>query len=164
VTPKKKSKSHKNYPKKPLDVKSRTRRSVGKTSPSSLIVGIGASAGGLDAFKTFFANMPPDSGMAFVLVQHLSPDHKSMLADLIGRATTMPVVEAENNMPIVPNTVYVIPPDATLTLKQRSLHVSRPAPPANAADRLILSFRRWPKSTERTPSASFFRAQAPMAR
>jgi chemotaxis response regulator CheB len=165
VTPKKKSKSGKNYPKKPPDTKSHTRRSVGKTPPtSSLIVGIGASAGGLDAFKTFFANMPPDSGMAFVLVQHLSPDHKSMLADLIGRSTTMPVIEAENNMPIVPNTVYVIPPDATLTLKQRSLHVSRPAPPANAADRLILSFRRWPKSTERTPSASFFRAQAPMAR
>jgi two-component system, chemotaxis family, CheB/CheR fusion protein len=92
-------------------------------------VGIGASAGGLDAFKTFFANMPPDSGMAFVLVQHLSPDHKSMLANLIGRATTMPVLEAENNMPIASNTVYVIPPDATLTLNQRSLHVTRPAPP-----------------------------------
>jgi two-component system, chemotaxis family, CheB/CheR fusion protein len=92
-------------------------------------VGIGASAGGLDAFKTFFANMPPDSGMAFVLVQHLSPDHKSMLANLIGRATTMPVLEAENNMPIASNTVYVIPPDATLTLNQRSLHVTKPAPP-----------------------------------
>ena len=67
--------------------------------------------------------------MAFVLVQHLSPDHKSMLANLIGRATTMPVLEAENNMPIASNTVYVIPPDATLTLNQRSLHVTRPAPP-----------------------------------
>ncbi|MGB6285158.1 MAG: chemotaxis protein CheB [Xanthobacteraceae bacterium] len=128
MTPKK-PKSRKNHPKKARDAKSHTRRSIGQTPPSSLIVGIGASAGGLDAFKIFFANMPPDSGMAFVLVQHLSPDHKSMLADLIGRATTMPVVEAENNMPIASNTVYVIPPDATLTLKQRSLHVSRPAPP-----------------------------------
>ena len=127
--PKKRPKSRKNQLKKARDAKGRTRQSVGKTSPSSLIVGIGASAGGLEAFKTFFANMPPDSGMAFVLVQHLSPDHKSMLADLIGRSTTMPVVEAENNMPIASNTVYVIPPDATLTLKQRSLHVSRPAPP-----------------------------------
>ena len=94
-----------------------------------MIVGIGASAGGLEAFKSFFANMPPDSGMTFVLVQHLSPEHKSMLADLIGRVTTMPVVEAENNMSIASNTVYVIPPDATLTLKQRKLQVSRPAPP-----------------------------------
>lgn len=128
MTPKK-SKSGKNYSKKPPDVKNHRRQSVGKTSPSSLIVGIGASAGGLEAFKTFFANMRPDSGMAFVLVQHLSPDHKSMLADLISRSTTMPVVEAENNMPIASNSVYVIPPDATLTLKQRSLHVSRPAPP-----------------------------------
>ena len=127
--PKKRPKSRKNQLKKARDAKSRTRQSVGKTSPSSLIVGIGASAGGLDALKTFFANMPPDSGMAFVLVQHLSPDHKSMLADLVGRATMMPVVEAENNMPIASNTVHVIPPDATLTLKQRSLHVSRPAPP-----------------------------------
>ena len=102
--------------------------------------------------------------MAFVLVQHLSLDHKSMLANLIGRATTMPVLEAENNMPIASNTVYVIPPDATLTLNQRSLHVTRPAPRANAADRLMLSFRRWPNSTEKTPSASFFRARAATAR
>lgn len=129
MTPKGKSRSQKNRLKKARNTKSQTRRSVGQLPTSSLIVGIGASAGGLDAFKTFFANMPPDSGMAFVLVQHLSPDHKSMLANLIGRATTMPVVEAENNMPIASNTAYVIPPDATLTLKQRSLHVSRPAPP-----------------------------------
>lgn len=102
---------------------------VAQTLTFPMIVGIGASAGGLEAFKSFFANMPPDSGMTFVLVQHLSPEHKSMLADLVGRATTMPVVEAENDMPIASNTVYVIPPDATLTLKQRNLRISRPAPP-----------------------------------
>jgi two-component system CheB/CheR fusion protein len=73
--------------------------------------------------------MPPDSGMAFVLVQHLSPDHKSMLADLVGKITPMPVLEAEDNTPIAANTVYVIPPDATLTLKGHSLRVSKPAPP-----------------------------------
>lgn len=100
-----------------------------RRASNSLIVGIGASAGGLEAFKTFFSNMPADSGMSFVLVQHLSPDHKSMLADLVGKATAMPVIEAENNMPIAADSVYVIPPDATLTLKGRSLRVSRPAPP-----------------------------------
>ena len=57
-------------------------------------MGIGASAGGLEAYRSFFSCMPADSGMAFVLVQHLAPDHKSMLAELLGKATTMKVVEA----------------------------------------------------------------------
>ena len=96
---------------------------------SGLVIGIGASAGGLNAFRAFFENMPADSGMVFVLVQHLSPDHKSMLTDLIGKATAMPVIEAENNMLAAANTVYVIPPDATLTFKDRVLLVSTPAPP-----------------------------------
>jgi two-component system CheB/CheR fusion protein len=96
--------------------------------PAPLIVGIGASAGGLDAFKTFFANMPCDSGMAFVLVQHLSPDHKSMLADLVSKVTAMTVMEAKNDMPVAANRVYVIPPDATLTIKDRTLRVVMPAP------------------------------------
>jgi two-component system CheB/CheR fusion protein len=94
-----------------------------------LIVGIGASAGGLDAFRTFFANMPSDSGMAFVLVQHLSPSHKSMLADLVGKATAMIVMEAENEVPVAADHIYVIPPDATLTIKDRRLRVVTPAPP-----------------------------------
>src|SRR6185437_4909977 len=68
---------------------------------ASLVVGIGASAGGLDAFKTFFMNMPSDSGLAFVLVQHLSPDHKSMLADLVGKATAMTVLEANDRMRVM---------------------------------------------------------------
>ncbi|HEX5509604.1 MAG TPA: chemotaxis protein CheB, partial [Pseudolabrys sp.] len=111
------------------DTNSHKNKPSRRASNSSLIVGIGASAGGLDAFKTFFSNMPPDSGMSFVLVQHLSPEHKSMLADLLGKVTPMPVLEAENNTPIAANSVYVIPPDATLTLKERILQVSRPAPP-----------------------------------
>jgi two-component system CheB/CheR fusion protein len=94
-----------------------------------MIVGLGASAGGLSAFKTFFENIPATSGMAFVLVQHLAPDHKSMLADILGKATTMPVSEAEDGLPIAANMVYVIPPDATLTCKDRILRVARPAPP-----------------------------------
>ena len=106
-----------------------TQSSTHKVRPASLIVGIGASAGGLNAFTAFFPSMPPDSGMTFVLVQHLAPDHKSLLADLIGKVTAMPVMEAENDTAVAPNTVYVIPPDATLTFRQRSLQVSKPAPP-----------------------------------
>lgn len=94
-----------------------------------LIVGIGASAGGLDAFKGFFSRMPTDSGMAFVLIQHLNPDRKSLLTELIARQTTMPVREIEDGMLVAPNTVFVIPPNATLTLNTARFRVERPAPP-----------------------------------
>ena len=108
---------------------SKSERNDDDTPGPGLVVGIGASAGGLDAFKTFFANMPSDRGMAFVLVQHLSPDHKSMLADLVGKVAAMPVMEAEDGMAVTANRVYVIPPDATLTIKDRTLRVVTPAPP-----------------------------------
>ncbi len=68
-----------------------------------MIVGIGASAGGLEAFKNFFAPMPVDSGMAFVLMQHLAPQHTSLLAELIGRSTAMPVTEAADGEPVLAN-------------------------------------------------------------
>ncbi len=94
-----------------------------------LIVGIGASAGGLDAFKRFFANTPAKTGMAFVLVQHLSPDHKSMLVDLLAKTTVMDVIEAADGMTVTVNRVFVIPPDATITIAGGRLEVVRPAPP-----------------------------------
>jgi two-component system CheB/CheR fusion protein len=94
-----------------------------------LTVGIGASAGGLDAYRTFFANMPADSGMAFVLIQHLAPDHKSMLAELVARSTAMPVIEAADKMLVEPNRVFVIPPDATMTIAGGRLKIVKPAPP-----------------------------------
>jgi two-component system, chemotaxis family, CheB/CheR fusion protein len=88
-----------------------------RTSDAGLIVGIGASGGGLGSFTSFLANMPTDSGLAFILIQHLSPDHKSILTDLLAKTTTMPVLEAEDGMPVDPNHVFVIPPDCTLTIK-----------------------------------------------
>jgi two-component system CheB/CheR fusion protein len=94
-----------------------------------MIVGIGASAGGLEAFKSFFGALPEDSGMAFVLVQHLSPDHKSMLSELLGRVSAIGVIEARDGVRVTANTVYVIPPDSTLTIAQGRLNVTRPAPP-----------------------------------
>ncbi len=94
-----------------------------------LVVGIGASAGGLSAFTSFFGAMPPDSGMSFVLVQHLSPDYKSQLSEILGKSTDMPVMEAEDGMELAPNTVFVIPPDSTLTISDRKLMVRKPAPP-----------------------------------
>ena len=75
------------------------------------VVGIGASAGGLDVFKRFFIAMPADSGMAFVLVQHLDPTHDSMMSELLSKHTEMPVVQIDNGMRLQPNTVYMIPPN-----------------------------------------------------
>lgn len=73
--------------------------------------------------------MPPVSGMAFVLVQHLSPDHKSLLTDILTRATPIPVLEAKHGMRVESDHVYVIPPNATLTIEQGKLVVETPAPP-----------------------------------
>jgi two-component system, chemotaxis family, CheB/CheR fusion protein len=105
------------------------RRDEKNWQPAPLIVGIGASAGGLEAFRAFFENMPADSGMAFVLVQHLAPDRNSLLAELIARSTSMAVTEAVDGTEVVPNHVYVIPPDATLNIANRRLVVVKPAPP-----------------------------------
>ena len=105
------------------------RKSPRRLTAAPLIVGIGASAGGLDAFKAFFTNMPVDSGMAFVLVQHLSPSHTSMLAELLGRITDMPVIQAGDGMTVEPDCVFVIPPDATMTIANGKLRIVSPAPP-----------------------------------
>ena len=96
-----------------------------------MIVGIGASAGGLEAFRSFFDHTDPDSNMGYVLVQHLSPDHKSMLADILAKSTSMPVIEAVDGVQVKANSVFVIPPDATMTISNGRLKVVKPAPPRN---------------------------------
>lgn len=77
------------------------------------IVGIGASAGGLVALEDFFRNTPCDTGMAFVVVQHLDPTQKTLLPELLQRYTEMPVQEAEQSMPVRADSVYVIPEPGT---------------------------------------------------
>jgi two-component system, chemotaxis family, CheB/CheR fusion protein len=94
------------------------------------IVGVGASAGGLEAFSQLLGALPIDTGMAFVLVQHLEPSHKSHLTAILSRATTMPVCEVGERMRIESNHVYVIPPNAGLGLAKQALHlVPRPVQP-----------------------------------
>ena len=95
------------------------------------IVGIGASAGGLAAFEAFFSGMPADTdpGMAFVLVQHLAPDHKSILTDLIRRYTRMEVFEVEDGMVVQPNCAYIIPPNRDMAFLNGSLQLLEPAAP-----------------------------------
>ena len=93
------------------------------------IVGIGASAGGLEAFEQFFLHLPPDIGMAFVLVSHLDPTHASLLTEILQRFTAMPVVEAEDQMKVKPNCVYVIPPNRDMAIFHGMLQLSEPDQP-----------------------------------
>ena len=90
------------------------------------IVGIGASAGGLDACKKFLAALPANNGMAFILVQHLDPDHESMLVDLLASHTAMTVSQATDGMLIERNHLYIIPPGAYLSIGDEALHLSQP--------------------------------------
>ena len=95
------------------------------------IVGIGASAGGLAAFESFFSGLPPqlETGVAFVLVQHLDPDHKSLLTDLVGRYTRMEVFEVTDGMVVRPDCTYIIPPGSDLALHAGRLQLLAPAAP-----------------------------------
>lgn len=110
------------------------------------IVGIGASAGGLAAFEAFFSGMPTDKdpGMAFVLVQHLAPDHKSILADLVRRYTRMQVFEATDGVVVQPNCTYIIPPGRDMAFLNGTLQLLEPSAP------------RW----QRLPIDFFFRSLA----
>jgi len=87
------------------------------------VVGIGASAGGLEALRSFFDNMPFDSGLAFVVVQHLSPDYKSLMDEILSKHTNMNVVRVENGMNVNPNCVYLIPPKKNMIIENDQLHL-----------------------------------------
>jgi two-component system CheB/CheR fusion protein len=93
------------------------------------VVGLGASAGGLEAYEEFFRHVPADSGLAFVLVSHLAPDHASMLTEILQRSTAMPVVEAQDQMAVVPSKVYVIPPNRDMAIFHGVLQLSVPEVP-----------------------------------
>jgi len=93
------------------------------------IVGVGASAGGLESFEQFFSHVATDSGMAFVLVQHLDPDHPSLLTEILQRATAMPVTEAQDQLAVMPNNVYIIPPNRDMVIFHGTLQLSVPEKP-----------------------------------
>lgn len=112
-----------------------------------VIVGVGASAGGLEAFTELLRALPHDSGLAYVLVQHLDPAHESLLAELLGRVAPFPVVEATDGMAVVINRAYVIPPATTMVLEDGHLRLA-------------------PRGTSRQPARSidaFFRSLADAA-
>ena len=90
------------------------------------IVGIGASAGGLEALEQFFGNMPDNTGMAFVVIQHLDPTHAGIMPELLQRITPMKVLQASDRLKVKPNIVYVIPPNKSLSLLNGALHLFDP--------------------------------------
>jgi two-component system CheB/CheR fusion protein len=121
--------------------KQQRRAAVRKTTTSPLakdknsssrsfpIVGLGASAGGLEALDQFLAHVPKESGLGFVVVQHLDPTHKGIMVELLQRSTTMPVVQIKDRMKIEPNHVYIIPPNRDLSILHGVLHLLEPAAP-----------------------------------
>jgi two-component system CheB/CheR fusion protein len=94
--------------------------------PGFLIVGIGASAGGLEAMEEFFRHMPPGRGMAFVVVSHQHAGHVSLLPSLLSKCTAMPVVEATDGMPVEPNCVYLAPGGTNMAILHGTLHLMEP--------------------------------------
>ena len=105
-----------------------------KTSPEAAharypIVGIGASAGGLEAFKEFFAHVPADCPAAFVLIPHLDPDHASILAEILQRSTSLPVAEATEGQRIAARHVFVIPPNRDMIVADGALRLELPGKP-----------------------------------
>ena len=89
------------------------------------VVGIGASAGGLEAIQDFFSKMPPNSDVAFVVIQHLSPDHKSMMNELLAKHTRMEILIATEGLPVKPNHIYLIPPGKNLTIFHKKLFLTK---------------------------------------
>jgi two-component system CheB/CheR fusion protein len=102
----------------------RTKGGIGRKPDKPFIVGIGASAGGLEALERFFSSLPTATGMAFVVIQHLSPDHKSMMVDLLAKRTNMVVTQAEHGLRVSADTIYVIPPGKLITIDRGVLYLT----------------------------------------
>jgi two-component system CheB/CheR fusion protein len=126
-----KNKKNKQEPAGALEHPSGMDSLAGQERPKFPIVGIGASAGGLAAFEAFFSGIPggSDPGMAFVLVQHLAPDHKSLLSDLVRRYTKMQVFEVKDGMRVEPNCAYIIPPNRDMAFLDGTLQLLEPSAP-----------------------------------
>ena len=104
----------------------KTSSNIISKSDQFYIIGIGGSAGSLEAFEQFFRNMPDDSGAAFVLISHLDPTHKGMMPELIQRYTKMKVLEAGDGMKVMPNCVYVIPSNKDMAILHGTLQLLEP--------------------------------------
>ena len=125
-------------PRRRLRAGAAQKRVTAKPEAAFPVVAIGASAGGLEAFRTLLAALPAESGMAFILVQHLDPSHASMMVELLSPCTTMPVLEAGEGTRLEPGHVYINPPGRYLAIRNGIVHLSRP--PATKGVRMPIDF------------------------
>lgn len=105
------------------------------------VVGIGASAGGLEALEKFFRKMPSNVGLAFVVIQHLDPDHIGVMPELLQRITPLTVMEAADNIEVIADHVYIIPPNRSLTIQKGILHLKEPSQPRGLRLPIDIFFR-----------------------
>lgn len=110
-------------------IKDKPKQNIDTKSSNILYVGIGASAGGLDALKKFLSNIPNQSGMAFIIVQHMDPTHKSSLVNILKRSTSLKVLQVEDGVQIMPDHVYIIPPNNDMGIIEGKLQLMEPIEP-----------------------------------
>jgi len=132
------------------------------THPQTRIVGIGSSAGGLEALEQFLSHTPADTGMAYIVIQHLDPTKKALLSELLQRVTTLPVAEVRQAMRIEPNCVYVIPPNTELSIVHDVLHLETPRERRGSACPSTFCSRPLRVPVAKTPLPSSFPAWARM--
>lgn len=126
----------------PVKKSSSTRTSRAGKADSIYYVGIGASAGGLEALRPFVANLPIHANMTYIVAQHMSPDHRSLMVELLSRETTLKVIEATNNTLPKADTIYVAPPNSDITVSEGKLRISTPTNmvgPKPSVDRFFMS-------------------------
>ena len=110
-------------------IEKNSKEIIGRDSSNFLYVGVGASAGGLDAIEKLLSNIPEKSGMAFIIVQHMDPTHKSGLVNILSRYTTMKVLQVEDGVQVKPDHVYIIPPNKDMGLLNGKLQLMEPLEP-----------------------------------
>ncbi len=123
-------------------------------------IAIGASAGGLEALQELFEHMPCDSGAGFIVIQHLSPDFKSVMDELLSRCTKMPVCVVKDGVLIEANTVYLIPPRKNMIISQGRLLLSEQSPQPGMHCPLDVFFAHWPKINNTALWELYYRALA----
>lgn len=127
-----------------------------RVGPDFAVVGIGASAGGVQALLRLFETAPSSAGVAFVVVLHLSPDHTSHAHDVIQSVTGLRVQQVSGPVPLEKNNVYVIPPGKLLSMVDGYLRLSDAEPPRSPPTSIDVFFVAWPMPTEHALSPSYF--------
>jgi two-component system CheB/CheR fusion protein len=134
------------------------------STPRFLVVGLGASAGGIPALSQFFERVPAGSGIAYVVILHLSPEHDSRLAQVLQTVCALPVTQVLKEVHVEPDHVYVIPPDQHLTMWDGYIEVSPNTSLEERRAPIDIFFAHWQRRADRTRSAWFYPERVRMVR